>query len=697
MLSACGGSGGGDGSPTNSGNGGDTNSSNSGGGNNPEDDGNAANETSRDIGLYINEVMPEIRLNKSTALQDTDNSPQPWLEIYNSGSSTIDLTGFSLVASGDGKQSWSFPSVQIQAKDFLRIWGSGKDRSNNPGELHTSFSIMGMQSLTLKHKDGSVLDKVKDIVIPPDQSWGRYPDGQAWTWFYDSPTPGAPNPQGNDRFSLNCDDLSLTAGAPFQLKTTPSTNVTWQSDNGLVNVDSKGELFAASEGKGKQNLARITASDADGNSRSCEVTVVNWMANRSRLTVVGTPAADFLIDYMDGQILHSTPGKLFASTDGMKSSEQIGSFPTTPTAPIMRKTPYGYFASTGPTIYYSPDLSSWAPDLAMRHENLNHGFAHFHDDHSGKSYLYAGEYSTGNTDIHSVYKGVQTQHGPATWKEVLRFGSLQDFYNDHSKLDTIRHIHLVITDPYTGHVWVGTGDADQHSRLYYSDDNGSSFKLIGVGSQKFRSLSVWFTKDYVYWNMDSELVPEHVYRLPRSKYHKNGNEWASLTPELSSGTTKPGVKYMITATKGYHFPHGVGYIYIEDQARQLSYKERVRPIEDPQYDYSEDVAELTHASHWYHLWVKDQNGEDVLIMNTSAEGTEPFQRDEKSRTFGFKERSDGSVDVQELLAMPSKTPDVHNAYTQLIPNLQDQDGYIYFRGRETAHRTYKMRLHWVDQ
>ena len=94
---------------------------------------------------------------------------------------------------------------------------------------------------------------------------------------------------------------------------------------------------------------------------------------------------------------------------------------------------------------------------------------------------------------------------------------------------------------------------------------------------------------------------------------------------------------------------------------------------------------------------KDQNGEDVLIMNTSAEGTEPFQRDEKSRTFGFKERSDGSVDVQELLAMPSKTPDVHNAYTQLIPNLQDQDGYIYFRGRETAHRTYKMRLHWVDQ
>ena len=553
-----------------------------------------------------------------------------------------------------------------------------------------------MESLSLLDADGAVLDRLNDLIIPVDQSFARYPDGGDWSRYYDTPTPGNSNLDAGDRLAANCQDVSITAGKTFQARVMPDVSVKWSSDNSRISVDNNGLITAGSDTYGPGATATLTARDNNGNSTSCTITLVGWTANRSTLKVVGTPAADFLLDYIDDTAYFTYPGKLMASTDGMQSASQVGTFPPTPSSPIMKKTPYGYFASSGNTIYSSADFNSWKTELQMRHRTLQHGFSHYFDKNNNIAHVYAGEYSVGNDDVHSVYRGSTNGDGNVTWEEILYWGSLTDFFNNNGNLDTIRHVHLVVTDPYTGHVWVGTGDADQHSRLYYSEDNGESFTLVGIGSQKFRSLSIWFTENYVYWNMDTEMAPQHIYRLPRSVYKKNGR-WPSLTPELSSGSTKAGVRYLVTASTDGRFPTGTGGIYTENTARSIDSGNRVRPVEDAGYDYSEKVAELTHASHWYHLWVKDQNGDDVLIMNTSAEGNEPFRRDFKSRTFGFKEKKDGSVDVQELLSMPSNTPDELNIYTQLAPHMQDKDGYIYFQGRNTAHRIYKMRLNWVDQ
>lgn len=659
------------------------------------DSDNNGNNVTRDIGLYFNEVMREVRLNESSGFKDEDDTRQPWVEIYNSTESPIDLSGFKLVAADDDQHSWTFPKRTLSGGGFLRVWGSGKDRAYSNGELHTDFSFISTDILVLQDNTAANLDTLELSTIPADQSYGRYPDGETWSYFYTQPSPSNSNPEGDYRLSANCHDLSLSVGQPFQAKVIPETNVSWSSDNKLVTVDSKGKIKAVKQAYGADARATVSAVDENGNSLECKVTIVGWTANRSSLKIVGTPQADFLLDKFDNKVYFTYPGKIYESSDGMRSSTAVGTFPPTPSSPVMKKTPYGYFASSGNTIYSSPDFNRWDVELEMRHKNLQHGLTHFFDTSSNTSYLYAGEYSIGNSDVHSVYRGV-TQGSNVQWDEVLYFGSLKDFYRNNSNLDTIRHVHLVIADPYTGHVWVGTGDNNQHSRLYYSADNGQSFTLVGVGSQKFRSLSVWFTKDYVYWNMDSELVKQHVYRLPRSVHNQQG-KWPSLTPELTSGLTKPGINYLVTSTAGGRFPVATGGIYTENTARTIDGSNRVRPIEDPAYDYSEDVAELTHASHWYHLWVKDQNGDDVLIMNTSTEGIDEFLLDEKSRTFGFKERRDGSVDIQELMSMPSNTPGVHNPYSQLTPHFQDDNGNIYFQGRDTAHRIYKTRLHWVDQ
>ena len=113
-LAACGGGGG---SSDNSSNDGSNSGSDSGGSNELQ---------TRDIGLYFNEVMREVRLNKSDDNKDEDNTAQPWLELYNNSSTAIELNGKSILVTGDGTQSWPLPDETLEAGEFLRIWGSGK-------------------------------------------------------------------------------------------------------------------------------------------------------------------------------------------------------------------------------------------------------------------------------------------------------------------------------------------------------------------------------------------------------------------------------------------------------------------------------------------------------------------------------------------------------------------------------------------
>lgn len=690
-LSACGGgTSGSNDTGDSSGDGGNTDPDN-----NTDTDVDSPSETIKSTGFVINEIMKSVELMDDSSIKDETNMRQPWLELYNGSGQDLNLAGHSLVSVGFENNTWSLPDMTLSNGAHLKIWGSGLDRNSNQNALHTNFSLMASEKLFLVDGDGSTLDYLH-MTVPADESWGRYPDGATSGYFYSTPSPGRSNPTGSDTFSLNCRDLSLTAGESFQLRTSPETAVSWSSSSSDLIINNSGQLSANSDGAvGRHKPMRITATDGANRTRSCMVTVVNWMANRSSLTLGASLPVDFFLDYFDDTAYFTQPGKLFTSNDSFKTTQQVGSFPATPSPPIMKKSPYGYFVSSGAQIYSTMDFNTWQNELTMRHKNLQHGFAHHYDSGSQTSYLYAGEYSTGKEDLHAIYRGKSTG-GNTQWQSVLDWQSEGAFDRNNSNLDTIRHVHVTVTDPYTGHVWVGTGDEDQHSRLYFSKDNGNTFTLLATGSQKFRTLSVWFTEDYVYWNMDTERAKQHVYRLARSEYRKN-NTWPVLTPELSSGVTKSGVKYMVKSTSGGNFPVTAGNIYTETSSRSLSASERAFAINDPQYDYSESVAELTHASHWYHLWVKDQNNEDVLIMATSAEGSEAYRRDNASRVFGFKEHSDGNVDVQELLNMPSNTPDSHNPYTQLIPAMQDDAGYIYFRGRNTGHRAYQMRLNWVDQ
>ena len=77
----------------------------------------------------------------NTAISDADGDFSDWIELYNYGSTPINLQGYGLSDDTATPFKWTLPSFIIQPETYLLVWASDKDRTI-PGEpLHTNFKI----------------------------------------------------------------------------------------------------------------------------------------------------------------------------------------------------------------------------------------------------------------------------------------------------------------------------------------------------------------------------------------------------------------------------------------------------------------------------------------------------------------------------------------------------------------------------
>jgi hypothetical protein len=140
--------------------------------------------------VYINEVMSS----NSDTIEDDDGDTSDWIELYNTGTETVNLTGYGLSDSYDQPFRWVFPPIAIQPGEFMIIWASGKDRTNPNNPLHTNFSIAAEgEEVILTSPDSIRIDELQPVEIPTDFSVGRQPDGTGDWHFFTSPTPGTSN------------------------------------------------------------------------------------------------------------------------------------------------------------------------------------------------------------------------------------------------------------------------------------------------------------------------------------------------------------------------------------------------------------------------------------------------------------------------------------------------------------------------
>ena len=144
--------------------------------------------------LWINEVMPS----NVNVVADNYGEYEPWVELYNAGSSSVDISGWYLSNNSGDLAKWAFPAgTAIDAGERLLIWADGQTDQTESGYLHAGFrldAVSGMVVLSLHLRQTVVIDALDYAAVGEDFSFGSYPEGDPFSrQVFHHPTPGYAN------------------------------------------------------------------------------------------------------------------------------------------------------------------------------------------------------------------------------------------------------------------------------------------------------------------------------------------------------------------------------------------------------------------------------------------------------------------------------------------------------------------------
>ena len=145
----------------------------------------AAQEAS---GLRISEVMTA---NASTRVGNAGGIVD-WIELQNTSSKPVDLTGYALMRETKPAQAFAFPSGVLQPGEYVVVYADGSGQEIQEDGYHASFALPASgENLALLDKRGDGVDLVEIPSLARDQVYCRDATG-AWQ-ISDYPTPGQAN------------------------------------------------------------------------------------------------------------------------------------------------------------------------------------------------------------------------------------------------------------------------------------------------------------------------------------------------------------------------------------------------------------------------------------------------------------------------------------------------------------------------
>ena len=174
--------------------------------------------------LVVNEFMASNVL----TIADQDGEYDDWVEIFNNGSSAINLAGFNISDKPDNIGKWTFPDTTIWAGEYIVVWC---DEDSSQAGLHANFKLSATlgEHILLSDPSLNVLDEVTFGPQKADTTTGRYPNGTG-PFIFMWPTFGEENVNG---FPAGIQDPEGISGAsigqnfpnPFSCSTTVPVNL----------------------------------------------------------------------------------------------------------------------------------------------------------------------------------------------------------------------------------------------------------------------------------------------------------------------------------------------------------------------------------------------------------------------------------------------------------------------------------------
>lgn len=167
--------------------------------------------------VYLSEFLAD----NEHDLVDENGDHSGWIELCNGGSVTVNLSGWFLTDRPDHPTKWRFPRVSLLPDQYLVVFASAKDRTNDLAHLHTNFRLEKQgSSLALVNPGTNVVSEFPPIPQSTDVSYGRVRGEPATRGYFQRPTPGKPNTISGPGFApeVAFSRLGGTFTEPFTLQ-----------------------------------------------------------------------------------------------------------------------------------------------------------------------------------------------------------------------------------------------------------------------------------------------------------------------------------------------------------------------------------------------------------------------------------------------------------------------------------------------
>lgn len=140
-------------------------------------------------------IINEYSCSNMAGITDAYGEREDWIELYNMGATTVDLTGYYLSDKASNLTKWQIPSGTIAANGFKMAFCS-KRNTVNGAQYHTNFNLKQTEGdwIILCNASGSVIDSIKIVhMTKADHSVGRSTNAAPDWKLFTTPTPNANN------------------------------------------------------------------------------------------------------------------------------------------------------------------------------------------------------------------------------------------------------------------------------------------------------------------------------------------------------------------------------------------------------------------------------------------------------------------------------------------------------------------------
>lgn len=257
-------------------------------------------------GIVFNEIMASNGTYENGHAYD-------WVELYNNGSKTMDLSGFFLSDSENKPQKWSFPKgTKLKAGEYLTVFCTG-DSTLNKGKNRTFYADFKLSSsgetLLLSDAEGNLIQKLE---LPPQYgcvSYGLASDGVTYVYLETS-TRNAQNKTDVGMYRVDTPEIQTVSGfyqESVTVQVSAPLNAALHYTLDGETPSAKDPIFPA-DGLTLHETATLRVKAFADNAVSSETVSATYFVNDEQLTPVVSLITDnqYLFDSKTGALVKGT-------------------------------------------------------------------------------------------------------------------------------------------------------------------------------------------------------------------------------------------------------------------------------------------------------------------------------------------------------------------------------------------------------